>query len=51
VGEGFEAELYTALPGSVVRADGTASDDTDAPQLDGTGEASADDILNDIGNI
>jgi hypothetical protein len=50
VGEGFEAELYTALPGSVVRADGTASDDTDAPQLDGTGEASADDILNDIGN-
>ena len=31
VGEGFEAELYTALPGSVVRADGTASDDTDTP--------------------
>ena len=48
VGEGFEAELYTALPGSVVRADGTASDDT---QPEVTGEASADDILNDIGNI
>ena len=50
VGEGFEAELYTALPGSVVRADGTASDDTDT-QPEVTGEASADDILNDIGNV
>ena len=38
VGEGFEAELYTALPGSVVRADGTVSDDVDS-------------ILNGIGNI
>ena len=53
VGEGFEAELYTALPGSVVRADGTASDDTDThgTQPEVTGEASADDILNDIGNV
>ena len=50
VGEGFEAELYTALPGSVVRADGTASDDTDS-QPEQAGEPSADDILNDIGNI
>lgn len=49
VGEGFEAELYTALPGSVVRADGTASDDTDT-QPEQAGEQSADDILNGIGN-
>lgn len=49
VGEGFDAELYTALPGSVVRADGTASDDTDS-QPEQAGEPSADDILNDIGN-
>ena len=56
VGEGFEAELYTALPGSVVRADGTVSDDTDTqPDLfEVPTEASADDvdsILNGIGNI
>lgn len=49
VGEGFDAELYTALPGSVVRADGTASDDTDT-QPEVTGEASADDILYGIGD-
>ena len=48
VGEGFEAELYTALPGSVVRADGTDAD-SEAEQAD-AGEQSADDILNDIGN-
>lgn len=55
VGEGFEAELYTALPGSVVRADGTDSDGTDSDDTDTqpevSAEASADDILNDIGNI
>ena len=47
VGEGFEAELYTALPGSVVRADGTASDDVanDEPAAD-----DADSILNGIGD-
>ena len=39
VGEGFDAELYTALPGAVVRADGTASADD------------ADSILNGIGDI
>ena len=39
VGEGFDAELYTALPGAVVRADGTVSADD------------ADSILNGIGNI
>ena len=48
VGEGFDAELYTALPGSVVRADGTDAD-SDVEQAD-AGEQSADDILNDIGN-
>ena len=47
VGEGFEAELYTALPGSVVRADGTDAD-SDGVQAD-AGEQSADDILNGIG--
>ena len=47
VGEGFEAELYTALPGSVVRADGTDADSDTQPEV--TGEASADDILNGIG--
>ena len=47
VGEGFEAELYTALPGSVVRADGTDAD-SDVEQAD-AGEQSADDILNGIG--
>ena len=46
VGEGFDAELYTALPGSVVRADGTDAD-SDAEQA---ADQSADDILNDIGN-
>ena len=46
VGEGFEAELYTALPGSVVRADGTDADSDAEPAAD----QSADDILNDIGN-
>ena len=54
VGEGFEAELYTALPGSVVRADGTTSDDTQPDLFEVTAEASADDvdsILNGIGNI
>lgn len=47
VGEGFETELYTALPGSVVRADGTASDDVanDEPAAD-----DADSILNGIGD-
>lgn len=47
VGEGFDAELYTALPGSVVRADGTASDDVAnvEPAAD-----DADSILNGIGN-
>ena len=47
VGEGFEAELYTALPGSVVRADGTDADSDAEPAAD----QSADDILNDIGNV
>ena len=47
VGEGFEAELYTALPGSVVRADGTDAD-SDAEQAVKGGE-SADDVLNGIG--
>ena len=48
VGEGFEAELYTALPGSVVRADGTASEDTDTqPEV----VYDVDSILNGIGNI
>ena len=54
VGEGFEAELYTALPGSVVRADGTTSDDTQSDLFEVPAEASADDvdsILNGIGNI
>lgn len=54
VGEGFDAELYTALPGSVVRADGTTSDDTQPDLFEVTTEASADDvdsILNGIGNI
>ena len=53
VGEGFEAELYTALPGSVVRADGTDSDDTDT-QPEVSAEASDDDvdsILNGIGDL
>ena len=47
VGEGFEAELYTALPGSVVRADGTDAD-SEVEQAD-AGEQSADDVLNGIG--
>ena len=45
VGEGFEAELYTALPGSVVRADGTDAD-SDVEQA---ADQSADDVLNGIG--
>lgn len=47
VGEGFDAELFTALPGSVVRADGTTAEEEAAHDA---GEQSADDILNDIGN-
>ena len=45
VGEGFEAELYTALPGSVVRADGTDADSVVEQAAD-----DVDSILNGIGN-